>query len=174
MSVPGRPARGSVQEGRPLASVTLTDGPRFDLLGLLAKYNWQYRRPFPQYWNVKLDAWRLMADGKEFDMFRGKDYHVRGNELQETSVWQKLNVDWEAWACSPSSMLVPTTTCAPSSSAVGDSSPVRQVYVRRVVTINFPALCWLLRKNHSAAEVEEAWLRMPLVKCGKKNRSNWK
>ena len=35
--------------------------PHYDMLGFLAKYNWQFRRPFPQDRNVALDTWRKVA-----------------------------------------------------------------------------------------------------------------
>lgn len=64
-------------------------------------------------------------------------------------------------------MLVPTM----ARSAVGD---VFFHYVREVLAISFPAFCWMLRDDHTADEIETAWVYMPLVRPGKSNRGQHK
>ena len=134
------------------------------MLGLVAKYNWQFRRPYPQRCNLlqldKLDAWRPVAterlDASQVATFPGHQYHIDLREFRETFIWEQGDVDWTAAVGVPSSMLVPTTA--------------GYQYVREVLAISFPSLCWLLRHHHTAEEFETAWLRMPLLRLGKSNR----
>ena len=115
----------------------------------------------------QLDTWRKVAteslDASQVENFAGRDCHYRVPfiQLRQTFVWQQQDVDLPDVA---SSMLVPTITSAASSSAVGD---VSFHIVRTVSAISFPALCWLLRDCHTAEEIEQAWLHMPLVRPGK-------
>ena len=166
-SVPSRPRRFT---GRPLAtpSFRLSQNSLGALLGLVAKYNWQFRRPYPQRCNVvqldQLDAWRKVAtkslDASQVQIFSGQQYRIDSREFRETFIWQQEDVDWTAAVGAPSSMLVPAT--------------VGFHYVREVSAMSFPSLCWLLRNHHTAEEIETAWLQMPLVKPGKSNRGQKK
>ena len=63
-------------------------------------------------------------------------------------------------------MLVPVSLKHSPTSAVGEE----QYYVRSVTTVTFPALCYLLGEQFTAAEIEEVWLALPIVKPGKPNR----
>ncbi len=83
--------------------------------------------------------------------------------LRGTAVWTWLSpiIDWDSeLARDPSSMIMPLTT----------SSRRARVAVRQVLGISFPSLCLMLQASHNAKDIEEAWLRMPLVRCGKAAR----
>ena len=41
---------------------------------------------------------------------------------------------------------------------------------RTVVTTCFPAFLYLLGEHFTAREVEDAWVKLPIVKAGKRNR----
>ena len=163
-SVPARPQSSTN------APLTLTKVPRYGMLGLVAKYNWQYRRPFPHHCNMELDAWRKVATKSlgagQVAIFSGHQYRIGLGEFRETFIWQQENVDWTALRAAPSSMLVPTMAGSAASSGMSDSFH----YVRQVLAISFPALCWALRDYHTAEEIETAWVHMPLLKAGKSNR----
>ena len=130
---------------------------------MMSKYNCQYRRPSPHNFTM-LDTWiqTLMTNipPVERKLFLSELYNISLDDLQYTYVWDKPDVDWVLWADAPSSMLVPVF------SAVGE-----QEYIcRSVTTTNFPAFCYLLGEWFTAAEIEKAWLQLPLVKAGKKSR----
>ena len=169
--VPPRPVPKSQRQGQ----LTLTGTVRYQMEGLLTKYNWQVRRPFPQHWNVnQLDTWQKVAtnrlDTDQMDAASDKRYRIATPELYGTSVWHHGDVDWKAMGKTCSSLLVPTRPVSAASSAVGD---VSFHYVREdVLGICFNALCWLLRHHHTAVEIEAAWQTMPIVRPGRPNRSD--
>ena len=68
-----------------------------------------------------------------------------------------IDLDWDGWMNNPSSLVVPTKKTG-------------IYFMRTVVAIGFAALCLLLRDLNSAQEIEEAWLKMPIVKPRKTNR----
>ena len=109
-------------------------------------------------------AWRKGAtkslDASLMQIFSSQQYRIDLREFRETFIWQQDDVDWTAAVGAPSSMLVPTT--------------VGYQYVREVLAISFPSLCWLLRDHHTAEEIETAWLHMLLLKPGKSNRGEQK
>ena len=80
-------------------------------------------------------------------------------------------IDWDSkLAQAPSSMLMPVRV-----SAVGDdgrvtAGDVSALAVRQVLGVSFPSLCLMLMASHSAAELEAAFERMPLVRRGKEAR----
>ena len=162
--IPRRPHRQDAR--RPSASVAADE-----LVGLLAKYNLQYRRPAPIKLTM-LDNWTLSpANNIPVDvvkLFTSEPYHVDVNELRHTHVWQQGNVDWDRWNKQPSSLPVPVLPVDKLPSAVGEI----KYYVRCVTTTTFPALCFLLGKDFSARDIEAAWLQLPIVKSGKKNRGS--
>ena len=99
------------------------------------------------------------------------DYRVATEELRETSIWFQEDVDWPAKTL-PSSMIVPTKFGRPPPWQRAPTEDPRPpfYYIRKVVTTSFPALCWLLRDQDTAADIEAAWLDMPIVKPGRVNR----
>ena len=167
---------------RLVASVTTRPGialdhewnsPKNAVLGLLAKYNWQFRRPYPHRGNVELDTWQKapakVLDAGQIELFSGREFRVATKEFRETSIWFQEDIDWPALTM-PSSMIVPTTDRSAPPWAAGH--PPTFYYIRQVSTISFPALCWLFRNDATAAAIEAAWLQMPIVKPGKANRGN--
>ena len=163
--VPGRPWSASPR--RPLAS-TASD----DLLGLLAKYNLQYRRPAPHNFTM-LDGWTLNRmtniDDEVLQLFTGPQYNIATPELRHTHVWQQSDVDWNSWSAHPSSVLVPVFSPHSPTSAVGEE----QYYCRSVTTTTFPAFCYLLGEQFTAAEIEAAWLEPPACEAGGKSWRQW-
>ena len=140
--------------------------PTNALLGLVDKYNWQFRRPYPQRSNVELDIWRKVPAktlrAEQIDFFSDEEHSVDTNELRETSIWLQGDIDWPAlWRVS--SMIVPAKDRSTPPWLVGNVNPI-YYYVRQVLTISFPALCWLLRNHATADDIETAWLHMPIVK----------
>ena len=162
-NVPPRP--------QPAGSLSLTGNVWDDMVGLLNKWNAQFRRPFPQDCIAEpLETWRKVAtddlDGRQMQMFSDQEYRIARDDFWGTSIWDLKDVNWSAIKNGCSSMLVPTKA---TSSAVGD---VSFYYVReKVLGICFPALCWLLREDYTAEEIEAAWEHMPVLKIGKANRS---
>ena len=168
--VPGRPA--STNLGRPSASAAvLTPSPQNDMKGMMSKYNCQYRRPSPHNLTM-LDSWTksLMTNISPavLKCFLSELFNVASDELLHTYVRDMPGVDWTAWNAAPSSMLVPVFSPHSSTSAVGEE----QYICRSVTTTNFPAFCYLLGEWFTAAEIEKAWLQLPLVKPGKRSRGS--
>ena len=104
--------------------------------------------------------------------FQGGDFDIDKDDLKRTPIYNNGDVDWNSWCWeSPSfaafetrigsSMLVPVSF---------NHSAVDEYYFRSVTTVCFPAFCYLLGKQFTAAEIEEAWLKLPIVKPGKKKR----
>ena len=167
-SIPRRPTLLST--GRPLASSNFSHNPCYDMLGLLLKYNLEFRRACPKK-QIKsdLDVWSKVAEATMesdwFSFFTSAQFQVPVEELRESTIWDKTDVDWTAWI---SSMIAPAWSGSSAASAIGDKC----FYVRKVLTISFPALCVMLQQFHTATEIEQAWLRMPLVKLRKANRGS--
>ena len=155
------------------------------MLGLIAKYNWQFRRPyvFLSERLKRLDVWRKVAhvDADTVAWMCGAPamFRVGMDELRETWIWHLDDVDWKALEAAPSSMVVPSNkgSWVPWS-AIGGTWHLQwhcRYYLRRVLAITFPALCLLLAEEHTAEQIEAYWLQMPLVTVGKPNRGNaWK
>ena len=85
-------------------------------------------------------------------------------------MWHRI--DYESWVKHHSSMVIPLFPKPPFpqqliSSAIGDKI---EYLVRDVLTISFPALCFLFGDTFTAVQLEEAWLKMPLVKPCKPSR----
>ena len=181
-NVPLRPSA----PGKSAGSKSLTASPASEMKGLLTKYNWEYRRPCPNQFAM-LDHWtRAQESTLDPDMLRlflAAGYHIPRRDLRHTMLWGRRDVDWTSWLTAGnsadgeslgSSMLVPVAA---------DHSAF---FCRSVTTACFPSFCYLLGTEFTAAEIEEAWLKLPLVKAGKKNRgtnaggrnrasnSNWK
>ena len=137
--------------------------------GLFSKYTWQYRRPCPNI-SPLVEAWVKSSKTKLpdvlLDLFLNEQYHIEDEELKPTAVWERQDVDWNAWYDAPSSMLIPAYSAPGPSSALGE----QQYICRCVSATNFPALCYLLGEQFTATEIEAAWLHMPLVRPGKSVR----
>ena len=148
------------------------------MVGVVTKYSWQFRRPFPQHCNVDLDTWQKApwhtlasaAGSIQVEICSRPEYMLLCvDELRETAMWLQENVDWKGLRAAPGSMLIPTMRVPESAPAAVPEAPY--YYVRSVLTISFPALCWMLRHYHTAEEIHEAWLNMPIVKPGTSNRA---
>ena len=165
--------------GRPSASCKGGNAAD-DMLGLIAKFNWQYKRPTPNEFAL-VDTWAksrqaLTPEHLQFFIY-SRNFDIDQDEFRHTHMWAEKEVDWNAWhsnaggdaalgAWTGSSMLVPASL--PSRSAVGE----RKYYERSVTTICFPAFCFLLRAHFTAVQISDAWLKLPLVMKGKKNRGS--
>ena len=61
-----------------------------DLGKFLAKYNWQFRRPYPLDGNVDFDTWQKAPastlDAGQLEFFSGMDFCVCADQLRETSI----------------------------------------------------------------------------------------
>ena len=125
--------------------------PRKDMLGLLSKFNLQYRRPYPANCDFPLDVW--------------KPCHAAvGAQLSAPY----FNID----ACDLESTVVLCRPCSDDDiDRNGTNSMVAHTFsgkmVRTVVGISFPALCLLLQEEYSAVDIERAWTEMPMVRRGK-------
>ena len=137
--------------------------------GMFAKYNLEYRRPAPHNHSMLDNSSKnLMTriDQDVFKLFMSEKYAIDRDQLRHTMVWSYSSVDWNSWGDKPSSMLVPVTSPASPTSAVGV-----EVYLCRSVTAtNFPAFCYLLGERFTAVEIEAAWLTLQLVMPLKRNR----
>jgi len=162
-NVPGRPSAS----GQAAGSKILQPSPASEMKGLLSKFNWEFRRPSPIKWGM-LDCWTKSQSNLDpvlLLVFQSGDFDIAKDDLTHTTIWEREDVDWASWAgvgtSIGSSMLVPVS--------VGDSA-VAAYLCRSVTTVCFPAFCYLLGTQFTAAEIEEAWLKLPLVKPGKSNR----
>ena len=166
--VPGRPsASSSDKAGKGGPSL-----PAKEMVGMFSKFNWQYRRTSPNE-DAMLDNWstsRQILTPEKVKTFLDNGYfHIEANELRHTHPAAKNDVDWEHWGASGSgewtgsSMILPIRL---TGSAVGE----RKYYHRSVTTICFPAFCYLLGHYFTAAEISDAWVKLPLVNAIKKNR----
>ena len=131
--IPPRPD----QHGRPLATgLTVTHNPRYEMGGLFTKYQFEYRRPYPVDAIMPLDVWsrekRTEMDADVVAKLEASHFDIDPSVLPLV-VRGRDDIDWDAMGAESSSMLVPLT------SAGGD------VMVRKVMTMNIPGLCWVLR-----------------------------
>ena len=139
--------------------------------GMFAKYNLEYRRPAPHNHSM-LDNWskNLMTriDQDVFKLFMSEKYAIDRDQLRHTMVWGYSSVDWNSWGDKASSMLVPGISPHSPTSAVGG-----EVYICRSATAtNFPACWYLMGEKFTAVEIEAAWLTLPLVMPGKRDRGS--
>ena len=118
-SVPPRPCP---QHGRPLASTTVVHNAKYDMLGLVSKYSLEFRRACPKKSiNSDLDVWSKVAEATMesdwFSYFTSAQFQVPVEELRESTIWDKTDVDWTAWR---SSMIAPALGGTSAASAIGD------------------------------------------------------
>jgi len=149
------PSRPTAWESRPLAT-----NRRYEFLGLLAKYNLEYRRPFPQDRNARpLDLWHMRkgeaGQAELVDRMMAPDFRVPDFAWETLSWW---DVKWDA---PRSSMLVPLK------SAFGD--PPMAIF-REVLGVPFPCFAFINRESFTAAQIEEAWQKLPILRRGKGTR----
>ena len=102
-----------------------SDPRRRDFKQLLAKHNWEFRRPFPHHTDFRqLDKWRKVHTWWSLHPdhlnFLSGHFQAPVKELLETSIWNTNDVNWGVIGRFCSSMLVPTY----ASSAVRDWSPL--------------------------------------------------
>ena len=169
-NVPQRPLAG-----RPAGNwQLLKPSPADEMRGMFSKYNGQYRMASPIS-QAMIDVWnksQAILDPEDLKVFQGGDFDIDKTELKHTPIWGDECVDWSSWcrkspssaAAGPesgSSMLVPVFK---------DHSAVAEYYFRSVTAVCFPAFCYLMGKLFTAAEIQEAWVLLPIVKLGKKKR----
>ena len=162
-NVPGRPSAPGKGAGKGI----LQPSPANNMKGMLSKYNWEMRHPFPVKCGT-LDSWtesQANLDSALLHQFQSGDFDIAKDNLTHTTIFERKDVDWASWAWAGtsigSSMLVPVS--------VGDSA-VGEYLCRSVTTVCFPAFCYLLGTHFTAAAIETAWLKLPLVKPLRKNR----
>ena len=135
------------------------------MLGLISKYNWEYRRPYLYPEIVPLEHWSSMR-AKDLphgalQVLHDRKFRVEWEQLRQTPVW---DCDAVADMDPPSSMMLPLW----SKSAVGGEWVTDEwAMVRRVLAISFPRLCVELMGQYTAREIAEAWERSPIV-CNRK------
>jgi hypothetical protein len=149
-------------------SVVLSASMQHEMRGLLAKYNGEYRLPYPQHHNVEFESWKKVAKAQlhrdQIRYFGGPQFHIKSASLNGTILWpenQNFDEGDVKWNAVCSSMVVP------AASAVGDED---HYHIRKVLGIRFAGLCWLFQHYFSAEKIEQAWACMPIIKWGKKNR----
>ena len=155
-NVPGRPGR---------VQPPWKYNPRYDMLGLLAKYNLEYRRPYPLAQNAPFETWSdvcwaELQKEEVIDRLNLPEFNfsATAGALSASTIWSRGDADWR-WH---TSMMV-------SLHAVSDDEDY-WIAIRQVLAISFPGFCWLLRISHTASDIEAAWLRLPTVRCGKAAR----
>ena len=164
--VPRRPdAPGADRSSRPsLAAdpVELGSNAPDKMMGLISKWNMQYRRPWPLHEMLPHgEIWstirvRDLPYGA-LEVLHGPNFSVGWEELRETPAWHSRNA---ANMALPSSMIIPLW----SRSTVGGKW-VADVFatVRRVLAISFPQLCLALKDQYSAKAIVQAWETFPIV-----------
>ena len=131
------------------------------MIGLISKYNMEYRRPYPFEQMAPLEHWSTMRvrdlPHGALQFLNEPKFQVDWEELRETAVWHSrgaANMD------PPSSMIIPLW----SQSAVGDEWVTDEwAMVRRVLAISFPRLCVELMGQYTARQIEAAWETFPIV-----------
>ena len=169
-NVPRRP----LAPGQTAGTSMLKPSPGSDMKGLFTKYTWQYRMPSPISY-VMIDEWTKsqgIPDRELLMFFQGGEFDIEKGDLKRTPIWKAEDVDWESWCSeSPSFKLIGTDIGSSMLVPVSfDRSAVDEYYIPSVFAVCFPAFCYLLGKQFTAAEIEDAWLKLPIVKPGKKNR----
>ena len=122
-----------------------------------------------------MDRWRIekAVDLGVVTELTHSRFRVGREALRETDTipgWLGDIIDWGArLAADPSSMLMPVRASAVGDDGHGtaDRSSSSPAAVRQVLGVSFPSLCLMLMASHSAAELEAAFERMPLVRPGK-------
>ena len=137
----------------------------YEMLGMLTKYNLEYRRPYPVAENAPFEKWRYAFwDDLEKEGVAARlqlpEFTASESALSSSAIWTRVDVDWR-WH---------NTMMVSLKSAVGDLRPSGDVAVRQVLGISFPAFCWLLRNSHNASDIEKAWVYLPIVRRGKAAR----
>ena len=142
--------------------------------GLFTTYTWQYRMASPIS-SAMIDEWtksEAIPDRELLMYFQGGDFDIDQAHLKRTPIWKDEDVDWAQWSWdSPSWMAIGTSIgCSMLVPVSFDRSAVDEYYIRSVTAVCFPAFCYLLGKQFTAAEIEDAWLKLPIVKPAKNNR----
>ena len=159
--VPARPSASN--------SLPLTTNAQFTFLGMLSKYNFEYRRPFPMQRNAPtLDVWHRTVVGARQPLAQAAVNDMMAPcflvpEIEGTFEGQDdtLYVDWIA----PMSSMM-----ARLQSAVGDDN--QYALFRDVLGINFPCFCYFLKDDFTARQIEEAWLQCPVIRRAKTSRGS--
>ena len=164
--VPRRPdAPSADRSSRPsLAAdpVELGSNAPDKMMGLIAKWNLQYRRPWPYHEMLPHgEIWstirvRDLPYGA-LEVLHGPNFSVEWQELRETSVWDRRDV---VDMGRPSSMILPLWS---RSAVCGPWVADELAMVRRVPAIIFPQLCLELMGQFSARDIEAAWESFPIV-----------
>ena len=132
------------------------------MMGLIAKWNLQYRRPWPLHEMLPHgEIWSTIRvrdlPYSALEVLFGPNFSVGWEELRQTSVWGRHDV---ADMALPSSMIIPLW----SRSTVGGKWVADEfAMVRRVLAISFPQLCLALKDQYSAKAIEQAWETFPIV-----------
>ena len=125
------------------------------MMGLIAKYNLQYRRPWPYHEMLPhMENWAAMhvrgLPHEALKVLRGPNFSVERRELRETSVCDRRHV---VDMGRPSSMILPLWS---RSAVCGTWVADELAMVRRVVAISFPQLCMELMGQYTARTIEAA------------------
>jgi hypothetical protein len=182
--VPPRPGKGKGG-----GKCCMRDDASWHMKGLTAKYTLEFRRPVPELRNAKcLDRWStvpldlLLARLEENeglkakfkavttgDAFQVPDCHIKIEDEDKRLGVLRERVATSLFVSSGNAFAQLTGKRATrSTSPDGDRSSV--CAMRRVVAVTFPHLCILFRDVFTAAQLEAAWLQMPLVRNKKDSR----
>ena len=128
--------------GRPLAAE-----PGTEVVKLLSKYSWQFRRPSRWSDAARWESHTTVSQSKDGGIARFFDdeWLIPHGDMQASPLWGNLVVDWDKWGWRPSGLVLPLR------SAVGD----RMVVIRKVRGISLAGMLFLLGKDFTAAELEE-------------------
>ncbi len=131
-----------------------------DVLGIVSKYQFQYRRPYLHNTEADSDTWGRPLATKE-----------PPENLTCYSLCVAPDDFGDAWALLPCGMFKPESAIGNRvCSLLAKSLSLDKFYTRTVVGVSFPYFLWTFRKCQTALAIEHAWLTLPLIRQGKPGR----
>ena len=163
---------------------TLCGNKGDEMGGMTTKYVLEFRRPPPELRNAPdLDTWhyvdvdklmKLKGVHELVEVVTSAAFEVPGVDMVQTGMTaEDAMAGWGANRVATSLFISSNSAAAQlkgltsntSQSASGD-----RCAVRRVAAMSVPHLCIMFREYFTASEIEQAWLKMPLVRKRKKAR----
>ena len=158
-NVPHRPLASSTHHSRlSRAALVDDDSAMKDVLGLLSKYQFQYRRPCRFNQEAAVDEWHARTAEEYPEHLATDAFHVPRGDFND------------------SISMCPGDLMQLDRSAIGGDKvcsmlchSVDQWWSRKVVGVSFPLYLWVFH-GVDAMSIETSWLELPLIRIGKRPR----